>query len=123
MKSAGHINSVYCCQFALPRAFLIYLFGVQRYSITLTMFAPADMLRANNSIPCNICLHMDHISEHLISCLSCGPAGQSFIITSSDHPDGLFPIKAPYIGWLATWLADWEKCSPLTGFAFPNLKL
>lgn len=29
MKSAGRINSVYCCQFALLHAFLIYLFGVQ----------------------------------------------------------------------------------------------
>lgn len=43
MKSAGHINSVYCCQFALLHAFLIYLFGVQQYSITVMMFAPVDV--------------------------------------------------------------------------------
>lgn len=59
MKSAGHINSVYCCQFALLHAFLIYLFSVQQYSITVMMFGPADV-RATQ-LMCNICLRVDHI--------------------------------------------------------------
>lgn len=44
MKSAGHINSVYCCQFALLHAFfLIYLFAVQQYSITVMTSTPVDV--------------------------------------------------------------------------------
>lgn len=46
MKSAGHINSVYCCQFALLHAFffkLMYLFAVQQYSITVMTSTPVDV--------------------------------------------------------------------------------